>query len=149
MNIGLEFINKDILKIVAEIGKEKKGVIPILHSIQKKYNYLPEAALRKVCEITDITPADITGISTFYTQFRREPVGEHMISVCTGTACHVKGAGLVYDAFLRELSIKDEKDTDDKGEFTVQTVACLGCCTIAPVVQIDDITYGHVKSDNV
>ena len=72
-----------------------------------------------------------------------------MISVCTGTACHVKDTDLVYDAFIRELNIEEKKDTDDKGEFTIQTVACLGCCTIAPVVQIDDITYGHVKSDNV
>jgi len=149
VNIELEIINKDIPEIVKEIGKERKAVIPILHAVQKKYNYLPEAALRKVCEITEITPADITGIATFYTQFRREPVGEHMISVCNGTACHVKGSGLVHDALVRELNIKEEKDTDDNGEFTVRTVACLGCCTIAPVVQIDDITYGHVKSDNV
>ncbi len=149
MNIELATINKDIQRIVTGIGKEKKAVIPILHAIQKQYNYLPEAALRKVCEITEITPADITGIASFYSQFRREPVGEHMISVCTGTACHVKGADFVYEAFVRELKIKDNKDTDDNGEFTIRTVACLGCCTIAPVVQIDSITYGHVKSDYI
>jgi len=149
VNIESAFINDDIQKIVAGIGKEKKAVIPILHAIQKRYNYLPETALRKVCEITKITPADITGIATFYSQFRREPVGKHMINVCTGTACHVKGADFVCESFVRELSIKDNKDTDDKGEFTIQKVACLGCCTIAPVVQIDDITYGHVKSDSI
>ncbi|MFA8344135.1 MAG: NAD(P)H-dependent oxidoreductase subunit E, partial [Rhodothermaceae bacterium] len=91
----------------------------------------------------------IDGIATFYDQFRLEPVGEHIVSVCTGTACHVKGAGLVFDTFLRLLGIKQGKDTDEKGKYTVQKVACLGCCTIAPVVQIDDITYGHVKTDNV
>ncbi|MDX1702537.1 MAG: NAD(P)H-dependent oxidoreductase subunit E, partial [Melioribacteraceae bacterium] len=149
MNLNPEIISTDIRKIVSDVGNQKKDVIPILHAIQSKYNYLPEIALREVCSLTQITPADITGISTFYSQFRKDPVGEHMISVCTGTACHVKGAGLVYEAFLRELKIKDGTDTDKNGEFTVRTVACLGCCTIAPVVQIDDITYGNVKSDSI
>ena len=149
MNIKLETISTDIYEIVSKIGKEKKDVIPLLHAIQHKYNYLPDIALREVCKHTKISPADITGISTFYSQFRKEPVGQHMISVCTGTACHVKGAELVHEGFLRELDITEGTDTDKNNEFTVRTVACLGCCTIAPVVQIDDITYGHVKSDSV
>lgn len=149
MKLNKDKIDKDVQQIVTEEGIEKQNLIPILHSIQKTYNYLPEEALRKVCELTKITPADITGVATFYSQFRSEPVGEHMISVCTGTACHVKGAELVYESFTRELNLKAGKDTDDKGEFTIQKVACLGCCTIAPVVQIGDITYGKVKSDNV
>lgn len=149
MEIDINKINSLVDEIVKKIGKEKKDVIPILHSVQHNLNYLPEPALRRICEITKITPADIEGISTFYTQFRREPVGDHLISVCTGTACHVKGANLVYDTFIRELNIAAGKDTDESKQFTVQKVACLGCCTIAPVVQIDDITYGHVQTDNV
>jgi len=139
----------EIDQIVEKIGTSAGDVIPILHAIQKKYNYLPEPVLRRVCEITDITPAAVTGISTFYSQFRHTPVGEHIIRVCNGTACHVKGSELVYDAFCRELSIGEDQDTDPKGQFTLQKIACLGCCTIAPVVQIDDVTYGHVKSDGV
>ena len=103
----------------------------------------------RVCETTNITPAQIMGISTFYSQFRHRPVGLHMIKVCVGTACHVKGAMLVYDAFRRHLELKGEEDTDAEGLFTLEKVACLGCCTIAPVVQIDDITYGHVTTEKV
>jgi NADH-quinone oxidoreductase subunit F len=136
-------------RIVAEIGAGPGDVIPLLHALQKKFNYLPEFALRRICEITEITPAAITGISTFYPQFRHTPVGQHIIHVCTGTACHVKGADLVLEAFRRQLRIKQDQDTDPEGQFTLQNVACLGCCTLAPVVQIDDVTYGKVKPDRV
>ena len=144
-----QIITSEVDQIVEEIGTSAGDVIPILHAIQKKYNYLPEPVLRRVCEITDITPAAVTGISTFYSQFRHTPIGEHIIRVCNGTACHVKGSELVYETFCRELSIGGDQDTDPKGQFTLQKIACLGCCTIAPVVQIDDVTYGHVKSEGV
>jgi|APSaa5957512622_1039677.scaffolds.fasta_scaffold14228_2 NADH-quinone oxidoreductase subunit F len=134
---------------VAEIGTGRQAVIPLLHAVQKQYRYLPETALRRICDITEITPADIAGVSTFYDQFRHEPIGEHLIHVCTGTACHVKGADLVREAFLRELRIPENCDTDPQGQFTVQEVACLGCCTLAPVVQIDGMTFGHVKADGI
>jgi NADH:ubiquinone oxidoreductase subunit F (NADH-binding)/NADH:ubiquinone oxidoreductase subunit E/Pyruvate/2-oxoacid:ferredoxin oxidoreductase delta subunit len=136
-------------RLVAEIGTTPGHVIPLLHALQEEFNYLPEPALRRICEITDITPSAITGVSTFYSQFRHAPVGRHIINVCTGTACHVKGAELVWEAFRRELSIKENQDTDPEGQFTLQKVACLGCCTLAPVVQIDDVTYGKVKSGGV
>jgi NADH:ubiquinone oxidoreductase subunit F (NADH-binding)/NADH:ubiquinone oxidoreductase subunit E len=135
--------------VVEKIRTKASAIIPILHAIQKEYNYLPEEALRRICEITDITPASITGVSTFYSQFRHTPIGKHIIRVCTGTACHVKGSELVFDAFCRELHIEEGQDTDPEFVFTVQKIACLGCCTIAPVVQIDDVTYGHVKTDGV
>ncbi len=149
MTVDKKTILADIDLIVSEIGATESAVIPILHAIQKKYNYLPETALRRVCETTDITPASIMGVSTFYTRFRHTPVGKHIIHVCNGTACHVKGAELVLDALLRELRIDDHRDTDPEGLFTVQKVACLGCCTLAPVMQIDDVTYGHVKTTAV
>ncbi len=140
---------KQVDRIVSEIGTEAGKVIPILHAVQDVFNYLPEPALRRVCELTEITPSDIVGISTFYSQFRHSPAGKHIIQVCTGTACHMKGAELVYDAFGRELKLEGAGDTDPQGLFTLQRVACLGCCTIAPVVQIDSVTYGHVQSDAV
>ncbi len=136
-------------RIVAEKGKSVNMVIPILQAIQTEFNYLPELALERVCQITDITPSRIYSVSTFYSQFRHQQAGKHIINVCVGTACHVKGAMLVYDAFRRELKLDDKSDTDSEGLFTVLKVACLGCCTIAPVIQIDNITYGNVTTDKV
>ena len=138
----------EVDRIVGEVGTDSSLVIPVLQAVQKEFKYLPEAALRRVCEITDITPAQIEGVSSFFSQFRRTPVGRHMISVCDGTACHVKGAEAVYSAVLQDLGI-EEGDTDTEGLFTVQKVACLGCCTLAPAVQIDGTTYGHVRTDTV
>ena len=130
--------------IVSRHGTSIEYVIPILQEIQQQFHFLPEAALKRVCEITEITPARITGISTFYTQFRHQQAGKHTIRVCTGTACHVKGALHVYDAFRREMKLGDNDDTDTPGNFTIEKVSCLGCCTLAPVVKIDEVTYGHV-----
>ncbi|OPZ23789.1 MAG: NADP-reducing hydrogenase subunit HndC [Lentisphaerae bacterium ADurb.BinA184] len=135
--------------IVARIGRGPESVIPILQALQERFQYLPAAALRRVAETTAITPAAIAGVSTFYSQFRHQPVGLHMISVCVGTACHVKGAERVYDAFRRHLRIPSTRDTDAAGRFTVRRVSCLGCCTLAPVVQVDGVTYGHVTPDGV
>jgi NADH-quinone oxidoreductase subunit F len=149
MNLDKADIFTFVDRIVGKIGTAAGDVIPILHAIQNEYNYLPEPALRRVCQITDITPAAITGVSTFFSQFRHTPIGKHIIRICTGTACHVKGAELVFESFCRELNIAGEQDTDPEGLFTVQKIACLGCCTIAPVIQIDDVTYGHVKTDGV
>ena len=134
---------------VAAIGRGPECVIPLLQAIQGHYRYLPEAALRRACAITEITPATIAGVSTFYSQFRHRPMGEHLIRVCVGTACHVKGAGLVHDEFLRRLGVPDGDDTDPDGLFTIEKVACLGCCTLAPVIQIDDVTYGHLSPETV
>jgi NADH:ubiquinone oxidoreductase subunit E len=141
-------VNEKLDRIADELGRDASAVIPILQAVQKEFKYLPEEALRRVCEITDITPAQIEGVASFFSQFRRTPVGKHMISVCDGTACHVKGAEAVYNSILKDLGI-EEGDTDTDGLFTVQKVACLGCCTLAPAVQIDETTYGHVRTDTV
>ena len=123
--------------------------IPILQAVQNQYRYLPKEALRQVCELTEITPASIMGVSPFYDHFRHRPVGRHMINVCTGTACHVKGANLVEDAVRHTLEIAHNEDTTTDNEFTVQEVTCLGCCTLGPVVQIDEATLGCVSSQKV
>ena len=140
----------DLIKIdtiVAEKGTTKAAIIPILQAIQREFNYLPEEALRRVSETTLIKPAEILGVASFYSQFRLAPVGDHIIRVCVGTACHVKGATQVYDAMRREFKLKDGQHTDLSGKYSIEKVSCLGCCTLAPVVQIDQITYGHVTSD--
>lgn len=142
-------MNKIVDNIIAEKGTSVDAAIPILQAIQAEFNYLPEEAMQRVCDITEISPARLYGISTFYTQFRHKAVGKHIIKVCVGTACHVKGAMRVYDALRRELNLKDDEDTDSDDLFTIDKVACLGCCTIAPVVQIDNTTFGHVEPGKV
>ncbi len=139
----------EVDEIVAAVGRGPEAVIPILRAIQDRYHYLPEAALRRVTETTGITPASIAGVSTFYSQFRHKPVGKHIISVCVGTACHVKGSERVGDAIRRHLKLETGEDTDGDRLFTIQEVACLGCCTLAPVLQIDGVTYGHVTPERV
>ena len=134
---------------VARFGRAPSALIPILHALQEHYRYLPAEALERLCAISEITPAAVSGVSTFYTQFRHRPVGRHLISVCHGTACHVKGAGLLHEALDRQLGLTEGRDTDADGIFTVQKVACLGCCTLAPVLQIDGVTYGHQTPDSV
>lgn len=143
--LDLTFIDKTVEKI----GTGSENVLAILQAIQGHFGYLPTEALERVCEITDITPASITGVSTFYSQFRHRPAGQHMIKVCIGTACHVKGGQQIYDAFQRDLGIPEGEDTDPQKLFTIDKVACLGCCMLAPAIQIDDITYGHLTSDKV
>lgn len=140
---------KNIDQIIKELGSKKKNLIPILQAIQNEYKYLPEEVLKYVSENTSISAAEIISVASFYSQFRLAPVGEHIIKVCVGTACHVKGAGLVHDALRREFKLQDGIDTDESGKYTIEKVACLGCCTLAPVVQIDETTYGHVAPDQV
>ncbi len=137
-----------ITGIVEQNGKSPDRAIPILQAIQKEYNYLPKEALKLVCEQTEITASQLSGISSFYSQFRHQPVGKHMVKVCVGTACHVKGAMQVYDALKRALKLSGTEDTDKDGVFTLEKVACLGCCSLAPVVQIDDITFGHLTTES-
>ena len=143
--LDLEFVDE----AVARLDRGPEAAIPILQALQDHYRYLPEAALRRVCELTRITPAQIAGIGTFYNQFRHRPMGRHLVSICHGTACHVKGSVPVHDALHRHLGITGPEDTDPQGLFTVQKVACLGCCTLAPVMQIDGVTYGHLTPDRV
>lgn len=142
--VDLEFVDR----VVEEIGRDREAVIPILQALQAHYRYLPPEALRRVCALTEITPAQIEGVASFYAQFRHRPVGEHLIRVCHGTACHVKGAEQVTEAIRRHLKIEADEDTDADGRFTIEPVACLGCCTLAPVMQIDGVTYGHLTRDS-
>lgn len=146
-----EIKNSELDQILARCGRGEHAVIPVLQAVQGLYNYLPEQALRYICDHSEITPAAIIGVSSFYSQFRHEPAGKHMISVCVGTACHVKGAERVYNAFRRQMHLDDDGagDTDAEGVFTIRQVSCLGCCTLAPVVQIDGVTYGHVTTSTV
>jgi len=130
--------------IVDRCGRGAEAAIPILQAIQSHFRYLPQEALERVCELTQIRPSQLIGVATFYGQFRFRPVGRHMIHICHGTACHVKGSQRIQEALERHLGLRPGEDTDREGLFTVEKVACLGCCTLAPVVQIDRVTYGRL-----
>jgi NADH-quinone oxidoreductase subunit F len=136
-------------RLVAEIGRGPEVVIPLLQALQREYRYLPEAALRRIAEVTEITPAALAGVSSFYSQFRHHPIGRHLINICHGTACHVKGAERVTEALYRHLGLEPDQETDSDGIFTVQRVACLGCCTLAPCMQVDGVTYGHLTPESI
>ena len=138
--IDLSFVDH----IVTAEGRGREAAIPILHAIQVHYGYLPDEALKKVCELTDITPAQIAGTSSVYAQFRRFPVGKHIVKVCHGTACHVAGVVQIAEEMHRYLAIPPDADTDPGRLFTLDKVACLGCCSLAPVMMIDEHTVGKL-----
>jgi len=121
----------------------------MLQAVQDEEGYLSAEALAAVAQRLGVSEAEVTGVATFYGQFRLRPVGRHTIKVCIGTACHVKGADRTYEAFCRELGIASGEDTDAQGEFTVEKVACLGCCMLAVAVQVDRTIYGHVTPARV
>lgn len=129
---------------IARLGRGKEATIPLLQAIQTHYRYLPDDALRRVCELTEITPAEIAGTSSFYARFRRSPVGEHVVRVCHGTACHVSGARQITDELRRYLAIPEGADTDPARRFTLDEVACLGCCSLAPVLMVDGHPAGKL-----
>ncbi len=131
-------------RIVQQQGRSKEAAIPILQAIQSYYRYLPDDALKRVCELTEITPAQIAGTSSFYSQFRRSPMGRNLIRVCHGTACHVSGARQLTEELRRRLEIPDGADTDPQRMFTVDEVACLGCCSLAPVMMVNGQAVGKL-----
>ncbi|MCP4662555.1 MAG: NAD(P)H-dependent oxidoreductase subunit E [bacterium] len=138
--IDLAFVDA----VIAREGTSREAAIPILQAIQEHYRYLPDEALRRVCELTEISPAQIAGTSSFYAQFRRSPVGEHIVRICHGTACHVAGAREITEEVRRHLEIADGTDTDPQRLFTIDEVACLGCCSLAPVLMVDEHTAGRL-----
>jgi NADH-quinone oxidoreductase subunit F len=142
-SVDLKYVDE----AVERIGRGPDAAIPILQAMQEHYGYLPEPAMQRVCDSTQITPAAIAGVSSFYDMFRHKPVGKYIVRVCRGTACHVTGAERVEDALRRELEIPAGQNTDHNGQFTIEPVACLGCCTLAPVVKMGKSTFGHATAE--
>jgi NADH-quinone oxidoreductase subunit E len=127
---------------ITKYNNEKKALISILQDIQEEYNYLPQEALRIVSKALGIPLIDIFGVATFYRAFSLEPRGKHLITVCLGTACHVRGGPKILEEFERKLNI-EAGETSKDGQFTLETVACLGCCAIGPVVVVDGDYYAQ------
>lgn len=129
--------------VLQKYGKVSGSLITILQQAQEIYGYLPVDVIYHVAEVTGDSPAKVMGVATFYTQFRMQPVGKHLIMLCKGTACHVNGANGIEKAICEELGITDGGTTED-GLFTLKTVACLGCCSLSPVMMIGEETYGSL-----
>lgn len=122
------------------------SLIAILQKAQDIYGYLPVDVIYHIAEETGVAPAKVMGVATFYTQFRLKPVGKYLIMLCQGTACHVNGSELIASAIKDEVGIVDGETTDD-GLFTLKHVACLGCCSLSPVMMINGETYGSLTPD--
>lgn len=136
---------KDILE---EYRSVKGSLIPILHSVQKIYGYLPEEVLQVVSEDLNIPMTEIYGVASFYHLFSLEPKGEHIIKVCLGTACYVKGGQVILNRLEQELNLKVGKTSLD-GKFTLEATRCLGACGLSPVMTVDDKIYARVTLDDV
>lgn len=138
------------LKLIEPVLDEYAGIkgslITILQHTQDIYGYLPKEAIEKISEATGIATSEIMGVGTFYTQFRFQPVGKYLIMLCQGTACHVNSSELILQTIKDELGIDDGETTDD-GLFSLKCVACLGCCSLSPVMMINDNTYGSLTPD--
>jgi NADH-quinone oxidoreductase E subunit len=124
------------------------ALIPLLQSAQNSYGYIPEKIIYYLSELVNVPAAEIYGIITFYSQFRLKPVGKNLIRICEGTACHVNGAKSVLSTLQDELGISIGETTDD-GNFSLISVACLGCCSLAPVMMIKDETFGNLNPDKI
>jgi NADH:ubiquinone oxidoreductase subunit E len=137
--------------VLEKYGKVEGSLISILQKTQDIYGYLSLDAINYISIKTGIKPAKIYGVATFYTQFRLKPIGKNLIMLCQGTACHVNGAKVIEEAVSDHLNIKDGETTED-GNFTMNNVACLGCCSLAPVMMVKnsdgDETYGNLTKDS-
>ena len=139
---------KTVDPLFLKFEPKRENIIPILQVIQEEYTYLPEHMMGKIAEFTRVPESDIYGVATFYAQFRFEPTGENIISVCRGTACHVRGAPGIFEEVTDLLDLEGEGTTaDDK--YTVETVACIGCCALAPVITINEEVHGNLTKKEV
>jgi len=134
--------------IIDKYRAEKRYLIAILQEVQEEFHYLPREALSRVKERLKFPLSHILAVATFYNIFSLVPKGKHLISVCTGTACHVKGADKIMQALERELGVKVGSTTPD-GKFSLETVRCLGCCSLAPVIRMDNQVFGNLKQDDL
>ena len=139
---------RDIDLFIEKYGSKHSALIAILQEIQDKYRYLPKKSLLLVSEILGLPISQTYSVATFYNAFSLTPKGEHQISLCLGTACHVKGGERILEKIARELSMESAGTSKDL-QFTLEPVRCLGCCSLAPVMRIDDDTYGRLTQERI
>lgn len=133
-------------QILKEFGKDSAKLIPILQKVQDAYGFLPEDIMRYLANELEISPARIYGVATFFAHFATTPKGKHIVRVCNGTACHVKGSAAVISMVRDVLKLKPGQDTTEDGMFTLECVSCLGACGLAPVMVIDETVHGQITA---
>lgn len=148
---GISKAFAELAPVLEKYANTPGSLIPILQRVQDIYGYISLDAINYISEKIGVKPAKIYGVATFYSQFRLKPIGKYLIMLCKGTACHVNGADKIEEAINEELNIKDGETTED-GLFTLNNMACLGCCSLAPVMMIrsasEDETYGNLTKDS-
>ncbi len=143
-----EKLKEQTRRILQRFAKKRGNLIPILQKLQERLGYLPREAMLEAARFLDIPEIDVYEVVTFYNQFRLNPPGKHSVRVCLGTACHMKGGYITLDAWKRRLGIEAGQTTPDR-EFDLDTVACVGCCVMAPVTVVDDKPEGKVEPTRV
>ena len=144
---SIDYLALDQL-VEERFNNDKENLIMILQAIQAQYNYLPRPALAYLSEKIEVPLSRIYGVATFYSTFSLEPRGKNIISICLGTACHVRGAGKVLERIEDTLHVKNGKTTRD-GRFTLESVRCIGCCSLGPVVKINEDVHGRIASEDL
>lgn len=144
-DMNYKYLSTEIVKK----GADKSDVIPLLQKVQVANGFVPEEAMHEIARLTGAADSDIFSVVTFYKQFRLKPPGKFLIKVCDGTACHVNDSMLLLDVIKSDLKLDDSSDTTADGLFTVETVACLGCCSIGPVIFVNEDVYGKLTAQSV
>lgn len=147
-NLTKADVQDKLKEIFSHYAGERQDLIPILQDTQAQFRYLPAAAMREISRFLRITINTVYGVATFYAQFKLTPLGKKVIRVCRGTACHVRGSGKVLAEMEKQLGIKAGETTDDM-EYTLETVACIGACALAPTMTIDNETHGKMTTKKV
>lgn len=137
-----------VCEILDRNGRQAPRLVPILQAVQEEYRYLPKEVLTYVATALNVSPARVFGVATFYAHFALEPKGKHIIKLCDGTACHVKDSVPILEAIRRRLGLEGSRTTTPDLMFTVETVACLGACGLAPVVVIDEKVFGQMTPES-
>lgn len=131
--------------VLKEYDKSRENLIPLLQDVQERLTYLPPEAIERIAGHLELSENDVFGVATFYAQFRFQPLGKHHIKVCQGTACHVRGSGLIMESVVRKLGIASGETTEDQS-FSLERVACFGACALAPVVVVDEKVHGRMTA---
>jgi NADH-quinone oxidoreductase subunit E len=144
--VGRKFVK--LCNILDQHGRKPSRLVPILQAVQEEYRYLPQEVLTYVATALDVSPARVYGVATFYAHFAIQPKGKHLVRLCDGTACHVKDSLPILGAVRKRLGLDGKRNTTPDMLFTVETVACLGACGLAPVMVIDDGVHGQMTPES-
>ena len=146
--MNVDYSRSELTQVLDTYGGSEEELISILQDVQEKFGYLPKDAMLEVSKFLSIPESRVYGVASFYAQFRFKPMGKNTVMVCRGTACHVKGAPRILDEFKRELGVDENETTEDK-EYTLETVACLGCCALAPCAMINNEVAANLTPQKV